>query len=85
LNCSKSIAAKATADRKKLKNIILKEKIEKDFSKCPKIAAKCAAPILLAAPLYIAPAVESSDTGFCLDKTSWISVAIFSMGFLGSG
>jgi hypothetical protein len=81
--CSKSIGAKATADRKKgkfsfhffkcqnkdpkiklflnfflnililniLQYIILKEKVEAVFL-CSKIAAKSAAPILFAAPMY---------------------------------
>ncbi len=41
-----------------MKYIILKKKVEKVFSKCPKIAAKSAAPILFAAPIYIAPTVN---------------------------
>ncbi len=41
-----------------LKYIILKEKVEKVFFKCPKIAAKSAELILFAAPIYIAPTVK---------------------------
>ncbi len=36
---------------------MLKEKVEKGFFKCPKIAAKSATHILFAKPIYIAPTI----------------------------
>jgi hypothetical protein len=48
-----------------LKYISLKEKVEKFFFKCPKIAAKSAAPILFTVPKYIAPTVHGVNTNKC--------------------